>query len=416
MGEDDVIGTGVTCARPQPVGVFPLPAGFLLVPGGEATADLRRTLAAGKVPAAWPAELAALELAYRGEVVAAVGQLRGDDPVDRYNRFVLRPAGADPEDPVALRRALGDELGILVDVVRFALGELDEPPPPGGETGEIAAMVWSAHAAQAMAAGRPGEAAGLLERAIAAAREPSPGLATQLRSTAADLRRGVEGPSPAVIAELTAALAALAATDLTVGRAELHLSLGSAYQELAGNDPASLKAAVEHYLSALRLVRIDTAPELFAAAQVNLATAYLAMPMAQASDQLRVGVAVQGLRTALSVYTRETHPERWASTQLNLANALVYAPSAHREDNLREAVARYQDVIAARDRDADPLGYARARANQGNALAHLGLFDPAQAVLHEARAIFEEFGDSDAVLAVRGVLDEIARRLTAKST
>ncbi|WP_261559955.1 hypothetical protein [Frankia tisae] len=397
-------------ARPQPVGVFPLPAGFLLVPGGDDTAELRRTLAAGNHPDAWPARLLALELAYRGDVADAAAQIDGDDPIDRYNRFVLRPAGPPVEDPAQLRQALGAELGILVDVVRFALGDLAEPPPLAGETGEIAALVHSAHAAHAMAAGRTGEAAAALGRAVAAAWEASPGLAAQLLSTAADLRHSVEGPTDDVLADLTTALAALDGTELVIARAELRLGLGAAYQQRAGTDPAALRTAVEHYLAALRLISVDSAPELFAAVQVNLAAAYLAMPMSQASDQLRIGVAIQGLRTALTVYTPQTHPDQWASTQLNLANALVYAPSAHQKDNLIEAAARYQQVIAARDRDTDPLGHARALANQGNALAHLGAYDQATAVLHEARSIFEESGADDAALAVRGVLDEITRR------
>ena len=63
----------------------------------------------------------------------------------------------------------------------------------------------------------------------------------------------------------------------------------------------------------------------------------------------------------------------------------------------------------ARDRDVDPHGRARVLANQGNVLAHLGLFDQAKARLYEARFLFEEHGDTESVRAVRGVLDEISR-------
>lgn len=58
------------------------------------------------------------------------------------------------------------------------------------------------------------------------------------------------------------------------------------------------------------------------------------MPMTQASDQLRVGVAVQSLRHALTVFTPEVEPQQWASAQLTLATALVYMPSAKQGDNL----------------------------------------------------------------------------------
>jgi hypothetical protein len=138
--------------------------------------------------------------------------------------------------------------------------------------------------------------------------------------------------------------------------------------------------------------------------------------MIEASDQLRLGVAVQSLRSAPKVYTPQTHPERWASTQLNLANSLVYTPSKHQADNLVEAVELYEAVLEVRDRDTDPLGRARVLANQGNVLAHLGMFDPAKAKLYEARFIFEEFSDHDSMRSVRGVLDEVARQQTLTKT
>ena len=109
----------------------------------------------------------------------------------------------------------------------------------------------------------------------------------------------------------------------------------------------------------------------------------------------------------LKIFTPENHPDRWASTQLNLANALVYLPSTHQAANIAEAVELYEAVLALRDRQSDPQGRARVLANQGNALAHLGLFDDAKARLIEARAIFEEFEEVEAVRSVRPVLDEI---------
>ena len=153
-----------------------------------------------------------------------------------------------------------------------------------------------------------------------------------------------------------------------------------------------------------------------AAAHADLAAAYLTMPMVEASSQLRLGVAAQSLRSALTVYTREDHPEHWASVQLNLANSLVYTPSKHQADNLVEAVELYEAVLDARDRHTDPLGRARVLANQGNALAHLGIFTEARAKLYEARSLFEELGDEVSMRAVRGILDEVARQITLNRT
>lgn len=151
---------------------------------------------------------------------------------------------------------------------------------------------------------------------------------------------------------------------------------------------------------------------MWASAHADLATAYLTMPMVEASGQLRLGIAAQSLRQALTVFTREAHPARWASAQLNLANSLVYSPTKHRTENLVEAVEIYEAVLATRDRDTDPQGRARVLTNQGNTLAHLGMFDVAKAKLYEARFLFEELGDTESVQAVRGILDEIAKQTT----
>jgi tetratricopeptide (TPR) repeat protein len=164
------------------------------------------------------------------------------------------------------------------------------------------------------------------------------------------------------------------------------------------------------------LVWREEAPLLWASAHANLATAYLTMPMTEASGQLRLGVAAQSLRSALKVYTPEDYPEQWASVQLNLANSLVYTPSSHQADNLLEAVELYEAVLQARDRTTDPMGRARVLANQGNVLAHLGDFDQAKAKLYEARFLFEELDDHDAMRTVRGVLDEIARQSALSRT
>ena len=207
------------------------------------------------------------------------------------------------------------------------------------------------------------------------------------------------------------ALRALEGADgLRVARAELHLTLAVLLHEQAGDRPDLLNRAVPHYHSALQLVLREEAPLLWASAHANLATAYLTMPMTEASGQLRLGVAAQSLRSALKVYTPEDYPEQWASVQLNLANSLVYTPSSHQADNLVEAVELYEAVLAARDRNTDPLGRARVLANQGNVLAHLGDFDQAKAKLYDARFLFEELGDHESVRTVRGVLDEIARQ------
>ncbi|MBU3687544.1 MAG: hypothetical protein FGM25_14260 [Mycobacterium sp.] len=386
--------------RPQPLGAFPLPLGYLLIPASPETEAARLELLDGRIPQ-WPAALRAHELALAGDREGALAALTGNDPISRYNRFVMDPESGDAGE---LRAALG-EFAVLVDVVLFALGRSDAVPEAGSSTGELAAAVRSVQASKALDEGDVPAAVAHLDQAAAAAGEVSEPLRGVLLGASASLTDGDDA-----VVRFEQALRALeGAEGLRVARAEMHLGLAGLLHEQAESRPELLVRAVPHYHSALQLVLREEAPLLWAAAHANLATAYLTMPMTEASGQLRLGVAAQSLRSALKVYTPEDYPEQWASVQLNLANSLVYTPSNHQADNLVEAVELYEAVLRARDRDRDPMGRARVLANQGNVLAHLGDFDQAKAKLYEARFLFEELEDGDSVRTVRGVLDEIAR-------
>lgn len=412
MTETAIAETSAKLAvRPQPLGAFGLPLGYLLVPAGADTEPARAALLAGRLPEEWPSRLAAHRHALAGDRTAALAALEGADPVTRYNRFVLDP---DLEDADELRSALG-EFAPLVDVVLFALGRVDVPPEVGVADGELAAVVLAARASDLMA-DNPSSAIATLDSAVDIVRSVSRPLAGVLLGASASVCIATDDPGEAH-ERIEKALRLLADADgLHVERAELHLSAAGVLHEQAQENPGLIAQAVPHYHSALQLVRREDAPLLWASAHANLATAYLTMPMVEASSQLRLGVASQSLRSALTVYTRAEYPEQWASVQLNLANSLVYTPSKHQADNLVEAVELYEAVLDARDRHTDPLGRARVLANQGNVLAHLGAFMEAKAKLYEARSLFEELGDEESVRAVRGVLDEVARQITLNRT
>ncbi|MGV0992573.1 MAG: hypothetical protein ACOYBX_01960 [Mycobacterium sp.] len=396
----NLLDPAVLAVRPQPLGAFPLPLGYLLIPASPETEDARLALLAGQIPE-WPAALRSHELALAGDREGALAALTGDDPISRYNRFVMDPDGVDTAE---LRSALG-EFGVLVDVVQYAIGRSDTAPDIGETRGELAAIALSA---QASAALHDGDEAGAIAHLDAAADEAA-AVSEPLRGVLIGASASIaEGPD--AVSRLERALKALdGAEGLRITRAELHLTLAGLLHEQAEDRPDLLARAVPHYHSALQLVLRDEAPLLWASAHANLATAYLTMPMTEASGQLRLGVAATSLRSALKVYTPEDYPEQWASVQLNLANSLVYTPSSHQMDNLVEAVDLYEAVLQARDRNTDPEGRARVLANQGNVLAHLGDFEQAKAKLYEARFLFEELGDHDSMRTVRGVLDEIAR-------
>ena len=397
----DVLDPAVLAVRPQPLGAFPLPLGYLLIPASPDTEDARVALLSGRLPD-WPDSLRAHELALAGDRDGALAALQGDDPITRYNRFVMDPDGSDPAE---LRSDLG-EFACLVDVVLFALGRSDTAPELGDATGELASTVLSVQASGALQDGDAEAAMTLLDRAAEQAAGVSEPFRGVLLGAAASICDG-----PDAVTRFEGALRALDdAEDLRLARAEIHLALAGLLHEQAIDRPDLLNRAVPHYHSALQLVWREEAPLLWASAHANLAAAYLTMPMTEASGQLRLGVAAQSLRSALKVYTPEEYPEEWASVQLNLANSLVYTPSSHQGDNMVEAVNLYEAVLAARDRDTDPLGRARVLANQGNVLAHLADFDQAKAKLYEARFLFEELGDHDSMRTVRGVLDEISRQ------
>ena len=397
--------------QPQPVGAFGFPAGLLLVPAGPPEVDQARLdLVSGRLPAAWPQPLRGHELVHEDDVPGALACFDGTDPVARYNRWVL-----DPEREAAdeVRAALPDGFGPLVDVVQYTLGRGPVPAQDvQGLPAEVAALVLAARAAAAAEQGDGRSAADLLEAGARAAGPGNPALAAVLLGNAGTLLRENGDPDRAR-SLLVEAADALAGTDLGEVRAELLHQRGSISQEDAargaGDARELLQEAMQYYYDGLHLVTEQSAPYLWASLQMNLATAHLASPMTQASDQLRLGVATQALRACRRVFTPQEHPGPWSAATVNLANALVYTPSTHQADNLVEAVELYEAVLESGVRDRDQLGRARVLANQGNALAHLGIFDQARAKLVEARYLFESQLDHESATAARSVLDEIAK-------
>jgi tetratricopeptide (TPR) repeat protein len=397
--------------RPQPLGIFPLPAAYLVLPPADGATELQAALLRGHVPDSTPAALRFYPMAVAGDLAGALSALADDDtPEARYNRFVLR---SDPAAYPALRQELNGDLALLLELVAYTMGWSDAPPDLGDTSAELRAGILSAQAAHAIEAGDLAKAEAMLVAAVDAARPTAPLLAAQLLGDLADMYVQRSGPGPAALHALNQAITLLEDSGLHEARAQLQLKLGMLYQELArGQQRGALLEAVRWYQEALRVFTREKYPELYALAQNNLALAYLAMPLTEASDQLRMAIAVQALREALKVYEPESYPERWASAQLNLANALQYLPSSHPQDNLAEAVELYEQLLQTRDPASNPAGYARLLANQGNALAHLGIFKHARPKLQEAGRLFTIGGDNEAVAAVYELLAAIAAHTT----
>ena len=399
--------------HPQPVGVFGLPAGFLLVPdtGSPAVAAAHDDLVAGRLPRQWPDDLRFHELVHAGNLDAAREVPFEGEPLTAYHSWVLDP---DPGAADAVRGSLPESVRALVDIVLAATGQGPAPQVGDDASAEIRALARAAQATEAL--GRGDLDAGLagLHAAAQTAAATVPALAAVLTATAAMIRHDA-GDGAGAAAGLAGALADLTETDLPEVRADVALRLGSISQEAAAGARNEhemrerLQEAMGHYYAGLHAVDEESAPFLWASLNLNLATAHLSAPMTQAGDQLRLGVAMQSLRACRRVFTPQEAPAQWASATLNLANALVYSPSTHQGDNLAEAIGLYDEILASGVRSGDDLARARLLTNRGNALAHAGAFDDAHADLAEARYLFETHLDHDGALTVRAILDEVRK-------
>ncbi|WP_456428049.1 tetratricopeptide repeat protein [Rhodocaloribacter sp.] len=393
---------------PQLLGVFPAPASYLLLPAVDGAPSLDAARSAGRWPDDVPEAWRFFTLALAGDVEAAHAAVAGEDAVARYNRFVLAP---DETQYARLKAGTEGTDALMVRAVGYLYRLEAEPPPPPDEAPDVlAAFLWAARAGRHLEAGDADAALGHLARALEAARPVSPALAARLLATVARTRRHLEGPSPALVPVYRAALHALEDTAFDRLLGETWLDLGSLYHETSGGRRGALLEAARCYQSAAQCCPKETFPELFALAQNNLALAYLAIPLRQAGDQLRMAIAIGALREALTIYTREAYPEAWASATLNLANALQYAPTGTPEEHLWQAVDLYEQVLEVRTPEADPLAYARVLANQANALAHLGAFSRAVPRLEEAARLFRTHDEADAAASVEAILHDIEAR------
>ncbi|MEM9666849.1 MAG: tetratricopeptide repeat protein, partial [Bacteroidota bacterium] len=359
----------------------------------------------GRWPEPAPPTWAFLAHARAGDLQAAYEAIP-EGPEAAHNRFVLVPT-EDGYD--ALKAAAQGATRALVMAVGTVYGyeeeafEIDEAYP-----GPLRAFLLATRAGQRLRAGASEDGLADLEAAYEAARGTARAVAARLLATRVRTLHELQGASPTLMALYQQADVALKTTALTRLHGLTLLGLGSLYHELSAGRRTLLLEAARVYQRASRVFTPETDPQHHALALNNLALAYLAVPLTQASDQLRMAIAIQALRDALKIYTREAHPEAWASTTLNLANALQHAPSGNVEGHLWQSVELYQEIMEVRTPEVDPGGYARTLANQANALAHLGAFSRAIPRFIEARDRFRDLGDDDAAATVDAALVDIA--------
>lgn len=392
--------------RPQPIGIFPLPANYLLLPEKFRDSDAYKDLMNGIFSTLEDSEdLKFYYAAIQEDAKTAIENLPDDDSAEtKFNRFVLEP---DANKYQELKQEFTSELRSLLDVVAFTLNFISEPPSEDGCKEEIAAIVLLTQATHKLEVGDPQSATDLMKKAAEVAKNGSPVLSAQINANLGDTLHQFQGANANAMMLYKRAIDGLKNTELEFEKAATNLNLGICFQELSNGQRGAILEAVRCYQEALNYFRADLFPDQFALAQNNLALGYLSMPMTEASDQLRVGIAVQSLREVVKIWTRDTNPQGWESAQLNLANALQYLPSKHIEENLMEAVRLYEEILEVRKRSQNPIGYARLLSNQGNALAHLGIFEHALPKLNEAKDLFQKNGEIDSAKSVEDVLNEI---------
>lgn len=391
--------------RPQPIGIFSLPANFLLLPEVAKSTNFLDDLMVGISTGECPVNLSFYKFAIDGEIEKALANLPKDESHEmRFNDFIL---DSSIEKYQKLKQELTGIYEKLLDVAAYSLNYISEPPNFENLDGEIRAIVLLTNASYNIEQGKVETAVELLKEAVEVAKTVSPMFYGQLLISLVETQHQFFGADANVIQTYTSALNTLKDSELESVKASINMNLGTCYQEISSGRRGALLEAVRCYQEALKFYTKEEFPEEFAFAQNNLALAYLSMPLVEAGDQLRVAIAIQALRESLKIYQKETHGELWASTQLNLANALQYAPSSHVEENLQEAVNLYEEILSVRQPTQNPVGYARLLANQGNALAHLGIFEHAVPKLTEAKNIFTQIEDTESANSINEILEEI---------
>lgn len=334
----------------------------------------------------------------------AAGEVPVEDP-GPVNRLLLSGDAAGLVERSARAAAEGDpDLSALLAAVAYRLGaEVALPDVDRASDVRVKAYLAATEGHEAAANGDRAQAVARLLEAAGWVASISPGASARLVGEAASV---VEGPdSPRVVLELDRAAERLRGRAFEELRGELLMTRGGLLMEGGSERPAMLQEAVQSFQKATQALPRRTHPIPYAICHLNVAVAYLAMPMGTQAARLRAAIAVQSLREALEVLDPDDQPELWEAATLNLANALQHLPSSHVKDNLAEAVSHYETLLGRRTNPDE--GRARTLANLGNALAHLGDLKRARVHLQEAKALFEELGNADAALGVGGILGEV---------
>ena len=201
-------------------------------------------------------------------------------------------------------------------------------------------------------------------------------------------------------------------------QARIGARMGTALQALPDADAPGLERALQCFQAAIVTLQHLGRPEEVAEAELNQG---LVLQSLSAIGRARVTDAIGAYQRALRTFTREAWPQEYSVLHNNLGNALQYASSSHVLENNLRALAAYDEALRVRNPRDTPIEYANTIANKANVLRNLvpdparaslggGLTDPltdALALVREAQALFERFGDAAKAALMREAAGEI---------
>ncbi|MFM7529665.1 MAG: tetratricopeptide repeat protein, partial [Nodosilinea sp.] len=149
------------------------------------------------------------------------------------------------------------------------------------------------------------------------------------------------------IAAYTASLEVRTRENLPVDWAAAQMNLASAFQKrIRGDRAQNIEDAIDTYQAVLQVFTKDARSVDWATTQMNLASAF--QKRIRGDRAQNIEDAIDAYQAVLQVFTRNTMPVDWAQAMNNLANAYLSRIRGDRAQNIEEAIVAYQQALQVR--------------------------------------------------------------------
>jgi tetratricopeptide (TPR) repeat protein len=143
-------------------------------------------------------------------------------------------------------------------------------------------------------------------------------------------------------------------------------NIGTAYRNrLRGERAENLEKAIVAYELVLQIRTREAFPEDWAMTQNNLGATYRDRLRGERAENIEKAITAHEL--ALQIYTREAYSENWAMTQTNLGNAYLKRLRGERAENIEKGITAYELALQVFPREAFPENWATTQNNLGAA-------------------------------------------------